>query len=107
MYLSGQTTRETTGKTFRSGGALSLETINAPSNRAWKITSGRNWREGKETRGGEEWNGHDGIARAREAQSGRKELFVRSTTIPWNCEAGEVSRRVFASLFPVVGREIS
>lgn len=36
------------------GGALSLETINAPSNRAWKITSERNGREGKETREREE-----------------------------------------------------
>lgn len=58
------------------GGALSLETINAPSNRAWKITSGRNGREGKETRGGEEkeWSGHDGSQNERSAK--REERVV-------------------------------
>lgn len=51
-------------------GTLFLETINAPSNRAWKITSERNRRE-KETVG--------------------KELFVRLPVISLNCEIGQVS----------------
>lgn len=51
LYLSGPDNARD-GKTFRrrGRGALLLETINAPSNRAWKITSERKNREEKQTR---------------------------------------------------------
>lgn len=70
LYLSGPDNARD-GKTFhrRREGALPLETINAPSNRAWKITSERKKKRGKEK--GRLW---------------RKELFVVVDRLPYSLE---------------------